>query len=183
MLDAIFFEKRSIPAAVIVTEPFIPTALGIADLAGMPGYPHAVIAHPVGSLSPEEVGARADAVAARVETLLLGGMARVPDPAALVAALGLYFGEGRAEGYRPGSMADGPGRVRKADPARADGLIAEIETLWQTASSLPGLWGEHALPLEEACERVERFLETEYPMIPAPLRRRIVNAVGYHLWK
>jgi len=72
VLDAIFFEKRGIPAAVIVTEPFIPTALGIAGLAGMPGYPHAVIAHPVGSLSPEEVGARADAVAARVETLLLG---------------------------------------------------------------------------------------------------------------
>ncbi len=72
MLDAIFFEKRGIPAAVIVTEPFIPTALAIADLAGMSGYPHAVIPHPVGSLSPEEVCARADAVAARVETLLLG---------------------------------------------------------------------------------------------------------------
>lgn len=110
-------------------------------------------------------------------------MARVTDPAALVAALGLYFGEGPSEGYRPGSMTDGPGRVREADPSRADGLIAEIDTLWQTASSLPGLWGEHALPLEEACERVERFLETEYPMIPTPLRRRIVNAVGYHLWK
>ena len=72
MLDAIFFEKRGIPAAVIVTEPFIPTTLGIADLAGMPGYPHAVIVHPVGSLSPAEVCARADAIAARVETLLLG---------------------------------------------------------------------------------------------------------------
>jgi len=109
-------------------------------------------------------------------------MARV-DPAALVAALGLYFGEGPSEGYRPGSMADGPRRVREADPTRADGLISEIETLWQTVSSLPGLWGEHALPLEEAGERVERFLETEYPMIPTLLRRRIVNAVGYHLWK
>jgi hypothetical protein len=106
-------------------------------------------------------------------------MARVIDPAALVAALGLYFGEGPSEGYRPGSMTDGPGRVREADPSRADGLISEIETLWQTASSLPGLWGEHALSLEQACERVE----TEYPMIPTPLRRRIVNAVGYHLWK
>lgn len=77
-------------------------------------------------------------------------MVRVSDPAAFVAALGLYFGEGPSEGYRPGSMTDGPGRVREA---------------------------------EEAGERVERFLEAEYPMIPTPLRRRIVNAVGYHLWK
>jgi hypothetical protein len=66
-------------------------------------------------------------------------MARVTDPAALVAALGLYFGAGSSEGYRPGSMSDGPGRVREADPARADRLISEIETLWQTATSLPGL--------------------------------------------
>jgi hypothetical protein len=72
VLDAIFFEKRGIPAAVIITEPFIPTALGIPDLAGISGYPLAVNAHPLGSLSPEEVRARADAVAARVETLLLG---------------------------------------------------------------------------------------------------------------
>jgi hypothetical protein len=110
-------------------------------------------------------------------------MARVTDPAALVAALGLSFGEGPSEGYRPGSMTDGPGRVRDVDPSRVERPIAEIETLWQTASSQPGLWGEHALPLEEARERAERFLETEYPMIPTPLRGRIVNAVAYHLWK
>jgi len=47
VLDAIFFEKRDIPASVIVTTPFVPTAVGIAELAGMPGYPHAVIPHPV----------------------------------------------------------------------------------------------------------------------------------------
>ena len=71
MLDAIFFEKRGIPASVIITEPFVPTAVGIAELAGMPGYPHAVIPHPVGSLSATEVRQRADAAAAAVETLLL----------------------------------------------------------------------------------------------------------------
>jgi hypothetical protein len=72
VLDAISFEKRGIPAVAIITEPFIPTAAAIAELAGMPGYPHAVIPHPVGSLSPEEVRRRADAIATRVETLLLG---------------------------------------------------------------------------------------------------------------
>ena len=71
MLDAIFFEKRGIPASVIITEPFVPTAVGIAGLAGMPGYPHAVIPHPVGSLSADEVRQRADAVAATVGALLL----------------------------------------------------------------------------------------------------------------
>ena len=71
MLDAITFEKRGVPAAVIITEPFVPTAEEMARLAGMPGYPYAVLPHPVGSLRPAEVARRADAVAARVETLLL----------------------------------------------------------------------------------------------------------------
>jgi hypothetical protein len=71
VLDAIFFEKRGIPASVIITEPFVPTAVGIAGLAGMPGYPYAVIPHPVGSLSAAEVRQRADAVAASVGALLL----------------------------------------------------------------------------------------------------------------
>ena len=71
MLDAIFFEKRGIPASVIITEPFVPTAVGIAELAGISGYPHAVIPHPVGSLSTAEVRQRADAVTAAVEALLL----------------------------------------------------------------------------------------------------------------
>jgi polysaccharide pyruvyl transferase WcaK-like protein len=71
VLDAIFFEKRGIPAAVLITEPFVPTAVGMAKLAGMPGYPHAVIAHPVGSLNRAEVRQRAEAVVAAVETMLL----------------------------------------------------------------------------------------------------------------
>jgi hypothetical protein len=71
VLDAIFFEKRGIPASVIITEPFVPTAVGIAELAGMPGYPHAVIPHPVGSLSTAEVRQRADVAAMAVEALLL----------------------------------------------------------------------------------------------------------------
>ena len=71
MLDAIFFEKRGIPAAVVITEPFVPTAMGIAKLAGMPGYPYAVIPHPVGSLGAAEVRQRAEDVAAAVEAMLL----------------------------------------------------------------------------------------------------------------
>jgi hypothetical protein len=71
VLDAIFFEKRGIPASVLITEPFVPTAVGIAELAGIPGYPHVVIPHPVGSLSIAEVRQRADTAALAVEALLL----------------------------------------------------------------------------------------------------------------
>ena len=71
MLDAIVFEKRGIPAAVVITEPFVPTAEAMARLAGMAGYPYAVLPHPVGSLTPAEVTGRADAVADRVVGLLL----------------------------------------------------------------------------------------------------------------
>jgi hypothetical protein len=71
VLDVISFEKRGIPAVVIITEPFIPSAFAMAELASMPGYPHAVIPHPVGSLSLSEVHRRAEAIATRVEALLL----------------------------------------------------------------------------------------------------------------
>jgi hypothetical protein len=71
VLDAITFEKRGIPAAVVITEPFVPTAEAMARLAGMAGYPYAVLPHPVGSLRPAEVAARAEAITDRIVGLLL----------------------------------------------------------------------------------------------------------------
>ena len=71
MLDAIGFEKRGVPAVAIITAPFVPTADAMAKLSGMPGYGYAVVAHPIGSLSPKDLLARADGVAARVEALLI----------------------------------------------------------------------------------------------------------------
>ena len=73
MLDAITFEKRGVPAAVVITEPFVPTAEAMSRLAGMPGYPYATVPHPVGSLGAEDVNARADQIVERIEKLLLGG--------------------------------------------------------------------------------------------------------------
>ena len=70
MLDAIEFEKRGIPAAVVITEPFIPTADAMGRLAGMPGYPYVVLPHPVGSLAPEDLAERADRIVDRIEALL-----------------------------------------------------------------------------------------------------------------
>ena len=73
MLDAIGFEKVGIPAAVVITEPFVPTAEAMARLAGMPGYPYAVLPHPIGSLGPGEVAERADRIVKRIAALLTGG--------------------------------------------------------------------------------------------------------------
>ncbi|MEE9279273.1 MAG: hypothetical protein V3V67_03775 [Myxococcota bacterium] len=55
---------------MIVTEPFIPTARAMAEMAGMPDYPFVVVDHPIGSLTPAEVCARADSATAGVTALL-----------------------------------------------------------------------------------------------------------------
>lgn len=73
MLDAISFEKRGIPAAVVITQPFESTAEAMARLAGLAGYPFAALPHPFGSLSPAEVRARADTLIDSIERLLLEG--------------------------------------------------------------------------------------------------------------
>ena len=71
MLDAITFEKRGIPAAVVITEPFRSTAEAMARLAGMEAYPFVAVPHPFGSLSAADVSARADQIVDRIAELLL----------------------------------------------------------------------------------------------------------------
>ena len=70
MLDAITFEKRGIPAAAVITEPFVPTAEAMATMAGMAGYPYVAVPHPFGSLAPAEVCDRADKIVDEIERLL-----------------------------------------------------------------------------------------------------------------
>ena len=71
MLDAVTFEKRDVPAAVVITAPFIPTAEAMARLSGMPEYPYVVAPHPFGSLTAAEVKERAADLVERIEVLLL----------------------------------------------------------------------------------------------------------------
>lgn len=70
MADAIRFEEQGVPAAAIITDAFRTTADAMAQTQGMPGYPYAVIPHPVSSLSPEEVRHRAEQVLPEVLRLL-----------------------------------------------------------------------------------------------------------------
>jgi hypothetical protein len=62
VLDAIAAEKMGVPAAAVITAPFIPTAQAAAKLGGIPGYPCAVIAHPIASDSEEALRAKAEQI-------------------------------------------------------------------------------------------------------------------------
>ena len=72
MFDGITFEKQGIPAAVICTEPFRPTAKSMARIQGIPEYPFVALPHPMGSLTPEQVKERAALALDQVLHILLG---------------------------------------------------------------------------------------------------------------
>ncbi len=71
MHDAIEFEKRGIPTAVICTEPFISSAKAMSKIGGIPDYPYVVLEHPLGSLPPETLRERAMQAAPEVLRILL----------------------------------------------------------------------------------------------------------------
>ena len=61
------------PAAVICTDEFVESARAQAAICGNPHYPFAVVAHPIGSLTPAELRARADLALPQVLAILTGG--------------------------------------------------------------------------------------------------------------
>lgn len=70
MLDAIHFEELGVPGAAILTAPFASTGRAIAELRGFSDYSFAAVPHPIGSLTPAEADALADAVTSTVVVLL-----------------------------------------------------------------------------------------------------------------
>lgn len=75
MHDGITFERLGIPTAVLITQPFLPTARAIAELDGLPDYSCVVVEHPITSLSEQQLADRARVAAGQVETVLLGNTA------------------------------------------------------------------------------------------------------------
>ncbi len=67
MHDSIELEARGTPAVAICTEPFTSGAQAMAVLGGIPGYPFAVISHPIGSL--DEAGLRERAIEAAPQVI------------------------------------------------------------------------------------------------------------------
>ena len=72
MHDGITFERQGIPAVVVCTEPFIPTAKSMARIQGIPDYRFVTLPHPMGSLTSDEVSERARAALPKVIEILLG---------------------------------------------------------------------------------------------------------------
>jgi hypothetical protein len=71
--DAITFELRDIPSVVICSVPFANTARAMARSCGLPDYRVALIPHPVGSNTREELAQKAELVVQQAIEILLGG--------------------------------------------------------------------------------------------------------------
>ncbi|MFC7401861.1 UGSC family (seleno)protein [Citricoccus sp. GCM10030269] len=68
--DGIIFERHGLPAVSIVSDSFLMSGQAMASLQGFPGYDFLAAAHPVASLSSEELQARAKELVADVERIL-----------------------------------------------------------------------------------------------------------------
>jgi hypothetical protein len=55
--DTVEFEKRGIPATVIITQAFRNTAMFQFRSKGMEGHPYVELPHPISNLDPEEMRA------------------------------------------------------------------------------------------------------------------------------
>ena len=67
MHDAVMLEAKGRPAAVIVTSEFVLEAETQRDALGMTGLHAVVIAHPLSSLTDEEIARRVDQALPQVE--------------------------------------------------------------------------------------------------------------------
>ena len=65
-------DRRGVPAAVICTEAFIPTARAQAAICGNVDYRFAAVPHPIGSLSAAELRDRAQAAVPQVIAIITG---------------------------------------------------------------------------------------------------------------
>jgi hypothetical protein len=69
--DGITFERRGVPAAVIITEPFIGAARAMATFDGAPWLEWATMPHPTAELRGDDIRAAARRVVPVVERILL----------------------------------------------------------------------------------------------------------------
>jgi hypothetical protein len=62
MHDAIEIERHGVPASIVSTDLFEPTARQLAVLQGVPDFPLVLIPHPLGRCSPDELKLKAERV-------------------------------------------------------------------------------------------------------------------------
>lgn len=73
MHDGIEIERRGTPAAAIITHRFIPTAVKMTQIDGIPAYPFLIVPHPLSNLNQQGLRGRAAAAAPAVARVLLHG--------------------------------------------------------------------------------------------------------------
>jgi hypothetical protein len=67
---AIDFERRGVPAVAICTTPFLKSSQAMAARQGFEGYRFVMVEHPVSSLGPDEIRARAREALPQVLSIL-----------------------------------------------------------------------------------------------------------------
>lgn len=70
MHDAIEAERLGIPAVAIITDRFLVSAELVGDLNGLPGYPFAVIGHPVANNGDAMLRVKAEEAVKQIVPLL-----------------------------------------------------------------------------------------------------------------
>jgi len=75
MHDTVTLESRGLPTATIVTTEFVLEAEAQRDALGMAGLEPVVIAHPLSSLTGEEIGRRIEQALPQIERVWLSGAA------------------------------------------------------------------------------------------------------------
>ena len=72
MHDTVMLEAQGRPTAIIVTSEFVLEAETQRDALGMTGLTPVVIAHPLSSLTDEEIAGRIEQALPRIESVWLG---------------------------------------------------------------------------------------------------------------
>lgn len=76
MHDGITFEQTGKPALVLCTHPFDPTGRMISKTLGLPDFRYALVDHPIGSASIEELTLRAEDAYRQAPSILLAAPAK-----------------------------------------------------------------------------------------------------------
>jgi len=70
--DGVTIERRGVPAAVVITEPFAGAARAMASFDGAPAFRWATMPHPTAELAGAAIEVAAMLVVPVVEAILLG---------------------------------------------------------------------------------------------------------------
>lgn len=73
MHDSVMLEAKGRPTAMIATSEFVLEARTQRDALGMTGFEPVVIAHPLSSLTDEEIGRRVEQALPQIERAWLAG--------------------------------------------------------------------------------------------------------------